>query len=262
MTAFQAVILGVVQGFAEFLPISSSGHLVLLQAVFGINEPMMTFDVILHLGSLVAVFFALWGDIWAILRHPIQKMTGLLIVATIPAVVAGALFKDKLEALFGGGYLLAAAFVITGLFLIYADRARAGWKKDKDVTWLDAVLIGCMQAIGIPPGISRSGSTITGAIARRLTRDTAARFSFLMSIPAILGAGLLTLKDAAQDPAQLHAVGALPLALGFTAAALSGYISIKFMLELIKRCRLRYFSYYVFAVAAIVVIMEVMGAFR
>ena len=259
MTIFQAVILGVVQGFAEFLPISSSGHLVLLQTVFGMEGPMLAFDVVLHIGSLAAVFFALWGDIRAILRRPVQKMTGLLIVATIPAAVVGALFAGRLETLFSGGYPLAAAFAVTGVFLIYADRAREGRKQDKDITWPDAAIIGCMQAVGIPPGISRSGSTITGAIGRKLTRETAARFSFLMSVPAILGAGLLTLRDVLREPAQIRAVGAAPLIFGFLAAALTGYISIKFMMELIKKCRLRYFSYYVFALAAVVAVLRATG---
>ncbi|MCL2461465.1 MAG: undecaprenyl-diphosphate phosphatase [Defluviitaleaceae bacterium] len=264
MNILHAVILGIVQGFAEFLPISSSGHLVLLQSIFGISQPMMTFDVVLHLGSLVAVFVALWPDIWKILRHPIQKMTGLLIVATIPAVIVGALFQHRLEDLFSSGYLLAVAFIITGIFLIIADRLRRGYKKDKDITWLDAILIGCMQAVGIPPGISRSGSTITGALARKLDRETAARFSFLMSIPAILGAGVLTLKDIwfpKAGAAPEAAVGALPMIFGFVAAALTGYISIKFMLEIIKRCKLRYFSIYVFIVAAFVIITTATGIF-
>jgi undecaprenyl-diphosphatase len=256
MNELQAVILGVVQGFAEFLPISSSGHLVLAQQLLGFNEPILTFDIVLHLGSLVAVFIVFWQDIWSLLKRPVQKRVALLVIATLPAVAVGLAFGDVIETLFGGGIFLGVGFIITGIFLIYSDRAKNKEKTDDDMSVADALIIGCMQAVGIAPGVSRSGSTITGALARGLSRDTAARFSFLLSIPTILGAAVFTFKEASDTGVIRGEIFTLPMAFGFAAAALSGYLSIRFMLALIKKCKLRYFAFYVFAIAAFVLFNE------
>jgi undecaprenyl-diphosphatase len=196
-----------------------------------------------------------WKDIWALIKNPIQKTTGLLIVAVIPAVIAGVVFEDQIEALFSGTIFLAVGFIITGIFLLYSDSVRGGKKTDKDMSVTDALIIGCMQAVGIAPGVSRSGSTITGAIARGLNRETAARFSFLLSIPTILGAAVFTLKDVFESSdaiKQFTAIGVVPLLLGFIAAALSGYLSIRYMLSLIKRSKMKYFAYYVFVLAGLI----------
>lgn len=254
MSILQAVLLGIVQGIAEFLPISSSGHLVVLQRVFGLNEPALTFDIVVHLGSLTAVIIVFWQDIIALIKKPLQKMTGLLLVGTLPGVAVAFLFKSKIESLFQHGLPLAIAFIITGLLLLVADRLKDGYKKEKDVTYLDALIIGVMQAIGIPPGISRSGATITGALARGLTRETAARFSFLLSIIAIAGAGVLQVKDIVQDHIVIASSDIMPMAFGFVSSALVGYLAVRMLLQLIKSCRLRYFSYYVFALAALLLI--------
>ena len=255
MNILKAVILGIVQGFTEFLPISSSGHLVLFQKLFGISQPMLSFDVVLHLGTLVAVFIVFWGDILAILKKPLQNITYMLIVATIPAVVVGLLFDKQIGALFTGGITLALGFIITGLLLIYSDRIKNPQKLEKDIRFTDAVVIGCMQAIAIAPAISRSGSTITAGLHQRLSRETAARFSFLLSIPAILGAAVLTARDIIKGPggaAGFLSAGTLPLIFGFLAAALSGYLSIRFMLDLIKKSKLSYFGYYVLVLAGFI----------
>ncbi|MDR1001556.1 MAG: undecaprenyl-diphosphate phosphatase [Clostridiales bacterium] len=261
MNELQAVMLGIVQGFAEFLPISSSGHLVLAQRLLGFNEPILTFDIVLHLGSLVAVFIVFWSDIWALLKHPAQKRVALLILATLPAVVVALLFGDVIKLLFGGGVFLGVGFIITGIFLIYSDRAKNREKTDDDMGIIDALVIGCMQAVGVAPGVSRSGSTITGALARGLNRDTAARFSFLLSIPTILGAAVFTFKEAADTGIIWDEIFTLPMAFGFAAAALSGYLSIRFMLALIKKCKLRYFAIYVFAIAGFVFFNELTHMF-
>lgn len=254
MNILQAVILGIVQGIAEFLPISSSGHLVVLERFFGMTEPEMTFDIVVHLGSLTAVIVVFWRDIWALLMKPFQKMTGLLIVGTLPTVVVALLFKSEIESLFRSRFPLALAFVVTGLLLLLADRFTKGDRKEKDMNYLDALVIGCMQAVGIPPGISRSGATITGALARGLDRETAARYSFLLSIIAIAGAGVLQAADIVQEHAVVTSADILPLAFGFIASALVGYLAIRLLLRIIKACRLRYFAYYVFAVAAVVLL--------
>ena len=255
MNILTAVLLGIVQGFTEFLPVSSSGHLVLFQKIFGVGGPMLSFDIMLHLGSLVAVFIVFWKDILEILKKPFQNITYMLIAATIPAVIVGVLFNKQIEALFGGGIFLAIAFIITGFLLIYSDRITNTVKNDKDITFKDAVIIGCVQAIAIAPGISRSGSTITAGLHQKLTREAAARFSFLLSIPAILGAAAMTAKDILSGPggaAGFLSAGTLPLVFGFVASMLSGYLSIRFMLDLIKKCKLGYFGYYVFVLAGFI----------
>ncbi len=253
MNIFQAVILGLVQGVAEFLPISSSGHLLLLERVFGITEPAMTFDIVVHLGSLLAVIIVFRKDILALIKNPFSKMTGLLIAGTIPAVIAGLFFKDAVEGFFRTGLPLAFAFLLTGVLLIAADRFKEGTKRDGDISWLDAVIIGCMQAVGIPPGVSRSGATITGALARGLTRETAARFSFLLSIIAILGAGALEAVDVIKEPSLMN-LEIMPMVFGFLSSALVGYLAINLLLKLIKTCKLKYFAYYVVGLSVLIFI--------
>lgn len=253
MEIWQAVVLGLVQGIAEFLPISSSGHLVVLQHVFGINEPGMTFDIIVHIGSLCAVFAVFWQDILRLIRNPFQKLTGMLIIGTIPAVVAGYLLRDHMD-FFRQPFYLAAAFVFTGVLLLIADSIKHTNKTVKEMNALDAIIIGCMQAVALPPGISRSGATITGALVSGLTRETAARFSFLLSIIAIMGAGTLEIWEMFQNGAEVYMGDIPPFMVGFVVAAVSGYFSIRLLLELIKRASLKFFAYYVFVLAALILV--------
>ena len=252
MNILQAVILGIVQGITEFLPISSSGHLIVLQRVFGIEEPALTFDIVVHLGTLVSIIAVFWADIVAIIKKPFSKMTGLLIVGTIPVVVAGYLMRNVIETHFRTGLWLAAAFTLTGVLLVLADRFKKGYKEERDITWFDALFIGCCQALAIPPGISRSGTTITGALTRGLNRKTAARFSFLLAMIAIAGAGVLETYEVMQDGARVEAIGIMSLIFGFLAAALVGYLCIRLLLKLIEACKLRYFSFYLWGLAALI----------
>jgi len=255
MSILKAVILGIIQGFTEFLPISSSGHLVLAQRIFGIEQHVLSFDIILHLGSLIAVFAVFWKDIFELIKKPFQNLTYMLIVATIPAVFIGILFKNQIESLFEGGIFLAFGFLFTGALLIYSDKIQYSKKRNKDIKLPDALVIGCVQAIAITPGISRSGSTITAGLHQGLSRETAARFSFLLSVPTILGAAVMTAKDILGSPegvAGFLSVGVLPLVFGFLAAMLSGYLSIRFMLDIIKKYKLHYFGYYVFVLAGFI----------
>ena len=264
MSILSAIILGAVQGLTEFLPVSSSGHLVLLQKIFGISEPAMFFDTMVHAGTLLAVFVVLRRDIWAILRRPVQPLTGWLILATVPAVVAALLLGDAIEHAFESGQFLGFCFLATAALLVTAEllsrRARftRGLAKAEDMRWLDAVVIGVLQAIAIAPGLSRSGATISGALFRKLDREFAARFSFLMSIPAILGAVVLQVKDMVAGDAAADAVngsiGVVPVIAGSLSAAIVGFFAVKFMLKIIREKSLFGFAIYTAALGTLVII--------
>ncbi len=256
MNIFQAFILGIVQGIAEFLPISSSGHLVVFQTLLGLEEPSFFFDVLLHVATLVPILIVFREDILSLIKNPFQKTTYLLIVATIPTVVFVALFGDATDALFASGTLLPFCFILTGLMLIFADKMSERPYKKEEVGYFDAIVIGCMQILGALPGVSRSGSTLTGALSTGVKKDEGARFVFLMAIPAILGALVLQLKDIFTGEVVIANESIVPIIIGCLAAAISGYLSINFLLALIKKSKLQYFAYYVFALAAIVFISQ------
>lgn len=251
MEIWQAIVLGIVQGVAEFLPISSSGHLVVLQEIFGMSQAGITFDIVLHVGSLCAVFAVFWRDILMLLKNPFQKLTLMLIVGTIPAVLAGYLLRGYMD-IFQHSFYLAVAFVFTGILLLIADNIKHVHKSEKEMSVLDAIVIGCMQAIALPPGISRSGATTTGALVSGLTRETAARFSFLLSIISIVGAATLELWEGGYSGVYMGDIPAYMI--GFVVAAVAGYFSIKLLLELIRNCKLKYFAYYVFILAALLLL--------
>ncbi len=249
MTVIQAAILGLVQGLTEFLPVSSSGHLVLLQKVFGITEPALLFDTFLHVGTLAAVLIVLWRELWALLKKPFQKLSWLLIVATLPTVFIALLFKDSIEGFFATGASIGCGFLGTALILTLSEilASRPGERRRQAaMTWLDALIIGLMQALAILPAISRSGSTIAGALSRRIDRETAARFSFLLSIPAILGALVFQLKDLYSNDAVATIGGASPLAIaiGTAVAAAVGVLAVKVMLAIVKGRTLYGFALY------------------
>jgi undecaprenyl-diphosphatase len=264
MGFIEAIILGAIQGITEFLPVSSSGHLVLLQKIFGISEPLLLFDTMVHAGTLVAVFVVLWQDILAILRRIIQPMTAFLVLATIPAVITALILKDHIEAAFNSGVSLGFAFLFTALALFTAEfpsRRDAGRSIKAEtrtiMTWFDALVIGLCQAVAIVPGVSRSGLTLSGGLSRRLDRDITARFSFLLSIPAILGALVLQIKDLTGG-STAGGVGFGPLVAGTLTAALVGFFAVKFMLKIVKERSLRGFAIYV-AVLGILVLIDQFG---
>ncbi len=259
MSILQAVILGIVQGIAEFLPISSSGHLIVFQTLLGLEEPSFFYDVLLHVATLVPIFIIYWDDIFALIKNPFQKTTYLLVVATIPTILFVLLFGDLTDKLFATGAFLPFTFIITGVLLIYADKKseQIGVYSNKDVGYKEATVIGCMQCLGTMPGVSRSGSTLTGALASGVSREKAAKFSFLMAIPAILGALVLQLKDLITGDVVIANESYLPMLIGCVAAAISGYLAINFLLALIKKAKLKYFSYYVFALALVILYCQV-----
>jgi undecaprenyl-diphosphatase len=254
MNLIQAIILGIIQGITEFLPISSSGHLVLMQKIFGITEPTLVFDTSVHLGTLIAVFAVFKDDIMNLLKKPFQKLTWLLIAGTIPTGIIGILFKDTFEQMFHTGSTLGFEFIITGVVILWSGILKSGRKGIKETSYFDAAFIGVMQGLAIMPAISRSGLTISGALFRNLDRNFAARFSFLLSIPAILGAAVFQVKDMMEVGGGTGGIGMGALIAGSLAAAIAGYMSIKFMLKILNEGKLKYFSYYVFALGALVVL--------
>lgn len=259
MSVIEAAILGLIQGLAEFLPISSSGHLTLGQMFLGLQEVPVTLDILLHLGTLIAVFIVYWKKIFRWIAHPIASELKYVVLATIPTVIAALLLGDFIDKLFEGAYL-GVSFLLTSFVLILGEAVnRLRVNKHKKVNAVDALVMGCMQAVAIAPGLSRSGSTICGGMFSGLTRKRAADFSFLMSIPAILGSAVLDLKDM-YDQAEVLGVsfgtqfmsvietlgGWLPVLVSVAVAALSGLIAIKLMLKIVKKVGMRWFAVYTF----------------
>lgn len=254
MTIFEGIILGIVQGLSEFLPISSSGHLVLFQKLFGLEEGALTFGVAVHVATLISICFVLWKDIWGMVRRPLSKMTLLVVAGTIPTLVIAVAFNDAFEKLFQSGRTLGLEFILTGLILWFAEAVRSKNKGLEKVTYLDAAFVGVAQGIAILPAISRSGLTLAGSLTRGLNREFAIKFSFLLSVPAILAAAGKEGYDMLQAGAPAAGVELAPLLAGMLAAAVSGYFAVRFMLKVFSKASLKVFSYYVFALGALVLI--------
>ncbi len=255
MSIFESLLLGLIQGLTEFLPVSSSGHLVIFQHVLKMQEPPLVFDTLVHLGTLAAVFVAFWPDIVSILRRPFSRLSLLIILGCIPAAFVGILLQPLFEKAFESLLVVGSGLLITGFILVVSEKLAIRNYREKswsNMSVWDALLIGVMQAIAITPGISRSGLTIAGSLLRGLSRDHAARFSFLLSIPVILGAGLLQLKDLPSGT--FIGLNWLPYLLGPVVAGISGYFAIKLVLNFIKSGRLYLFAYYCWAIGIITLI--------
>jgi undecaprenyl-diphosphatase len=251
LSLVEAVFLGIVQGLTEFLPISSSGHLVLFQKLFGMDQGAMSFDILLHFGTLVAVLVVYWRDIVEILKNPFGKMGRLILIGSIPTALIGLLFKDLFDKLFASGATLGAEFLITGVVIWWANEARQGKKRAREMTYADALLIGTLQGAAILPAISRSGLTIMGALFRGLDREFAAKYSFLVSVPVILGANLLDLKDMFESGEVANKIGSVEM-IGMLAAAVAGYFAIKYMIRLIVSKGMRMFAWYVWVLGFLI----------
>ncbi len=255
ITLAQAIFLGALQGITEFLPISSSGHLVVAQQLFGWrseNGIIMAFDVALHVGTLFAVIVIFWSDIKAMLTGRAWKLMGLLLIATIPAVLVGFSVKDMIEGIFHSAKVVGFAWLFTGTVLWltkYAkeDAAFAASDNLGRIGTLRSFLIGCAQAVAILPGISRSGSTIAAGLFLKLDRSSAARFAFLMAIPAIAGGAVLDIKDIAAFPRE----GLPQLIAGTLTSFIVAYFSIKWLLSIIKNGKLWWFGIYCWCAGAI-----------
>jgi undecaprenyl-diphosphatase len=250
----QALVLGIIQGATEFIPISSSGHLVLVPWLLNWPEPGLVFDTIVHWGTLVAVTAVFWGDLIALARawasslvernldQTEAKLAWLIIVGTLPAALMGFFLEDFFEGLFASPGWVAMLLLVTGAILALSERMSKRQRSTDDLGWLDSVLIGLAQSLAIAPGISRSGATIAMGLLRGVKREAAARYSFLLATPIIFGAGLLQLTELFWA----GAVGAqvLPLIVGFLAAAISGYVCIKCLLAYLQRGKLYVFAAY------------------
>ena len=268
MDILQAIIIGIVQGLTEFLPVSSSAHLVFIQKLLGV-ESSLAFDVFLHLGTLIAVLWFFRYDIYKMLRSwwlsiqdilrgrfkegfyedPYKRLAWYVILATIPVGIVGVLFEDSVDALFSGALYVPAFFLfVTGTILYLSQRITSGKINYDTITKKEALFMGLGQACAILPGLSRSGTTIAAGLTIGLDKEFAAKFSFILSIPAILGAFVLQLKDigSAMD------VNFLPVILGFAASIIAGYMAIKWMLDLIQNKSLDIFAYYCWLMGIIV----------
>jgi len=257
---FKTIILGLIQGLTEFLPVSSSGHLLVARKLFNLADAGLLLDTMLHLGTLLAVIIVFWRDIWDMIRRPFSHLTLLVIVGTIPTGLIGVLFKDFFEDIARTGVTVGWEFLATGVILWLADSIKNnGYKGIRDITFMDALAVGTLQGVAILPAISRSGLTIAGSLFQRIDRGVAARFSFLLSIPAIMGAAVLQIPDLLEGGAE--AIGAGPLVLGTLAAAISGYFAIKWMLDIIQRGSLKIFAIYVWIIGVIIIGAQFLGKF-
>ena len=252
MTVLHAIILGLVQGLTEFLPVSSSGHLIIFQNIFGFEEPMLTFDIFLHVGTLVAVFAVFWKDIWKLIKNPFCKEVALLIVATIPVGIIGLLFEDVVTGI-SSLLTVGICLIFTGTILFFSDRLNGNLKLT-ELSYSKALLVGIMQGIAVLPGVSRSGSTIFASLLCGLNRKEAARYSFLLSILAILGAAFVHSIGMIKDTGTFALSGVYIV--GMLAAAVSGFIAIKFFLKLLEKKSMKFFSFYCWGVAALVLIFN------
>jgi len=274
MSLLHAVLLGLIQGIAEFLPVSSSGHLAIAEHLLGMSgatEIPEFFDVLLHLGTLIAVFVAYWADIRDMVveffcgvqdlaRHstptpvpPARRMIVLIIVGTLP-LFAILPIKDLVEGLADNMYFVAGALIVTGCLLFASDRVKKGRKTERNATLLDVLLVGVAQAIATCPGISRSGTTITAGCFVGFERKFAVRYSFLMSIPAILGANILALKDALESEIILADI---PVYLaGVAVSAIVGYACIRLLKMIAAKGRFGAFAYYCWAVGILTLVLN------
>jgi undecaprenyl-diphosphatase len=275
MSIWNAIILGLVQGIAEFLPISSSGHLAILQNLMGLKTAegggYVFFDVLLHLGTLISICIVYWSEIVSMVREtvlffkrsstpeqkehlPAARELLMIVIATLPLFLILPV-KDKIEGLYYNTLFVGCALIATGAILFFSDRRKAPGKKGaRSMTLWDAVLIGCCQAVATAPGISRSGTTIAGGLVRGLNRSFAVNFSFLMSVPAVLGANILSLHDALK--VGINAAEVPAYLVGMAVAMVAGVFAIRIVKKITSEGKFGNFAYYCWAVGLLSVILS------
>lgn len=274
MNWIEAVVLGVVQGLTEFLPVSSSGHLVLFQHLFGLVEPELLFDICVHVGTLAAVLAVFYRDILNLLstlarlpglaragggagalfvNHREFRLMVMIVLGCVPTAVLGVLFAKMAEQLFGTLWLVGAALMVTGTFLWFTKNQKTAARTIRQMKLKDALLIGLVQGLAIVPGISRSGATISAALYLGVDRELAGKYSFLLAIPAILGALVLGL-----DSEAFHtALPAGTLVMGSLAAAVVGYLALVVLLKMVKKGQLHRFAPYCWLVGIMAVVVSI-----
>lgn len=272
MSLLFAIVLGVVQGLTEFLPVSSSGHLVLAQTLFGgsTETDYMLFNVLLHFGTLLSVIVAFWGDIRALFSdfigwiqdgfkingHPYRRFVVMVLITIVP-MFAVLPIKSKLEAAFSSPLLVGLLLIVTAGILLLSEKAPKKEKTAENASWLDALLVGVAQCFAVLPGLSRSGTTICAGLFRGFSRDFAVRFAFIMSLPVVLGANLLELIDAVGAPQ----ASILPLHIyigGILAALISGLVAIRLVKIVANRGNFRIFSVYCALIGAITIVVTLL----
>ena len=258
MTWFEGIILGLIQGLTEFLPVSSSGHLAIAKALFGIETTDLTFEIAVHAATVLSVIVVFWKDIvklfQGLLKFKMNEETKyilLLCISMIPVFIVGVFFKDKVEAIFGTGLVVVgAALLVTALLLIISQVYKP---KREDINWWRALVIGCAQAVAVIPGLSRSGSTIATGLICGVKREEITRFSFLMVLVPILGEAFL---DLVGGGFAASSAGVLPLLLGFLAAFGSGLFACKAMIAIVKKASLGWFAAYCAVVGILCIVLS------
>lgn len=285
MNYFEGIVLGIVQGLTEFLPVSSSGHLAIFGKLFGMNEPGVAFDVMLHVGTLVAVFivyfsdikklvvegFSLLGDFFynvlqffsnlkgeqepkyrRVINSAYRKFVMLVIVSTIPTGIIGILIKDTVEIVKSDLMIVGVCLLITACLLVICDMSENGKKTPKNVTYADAIAVGVAQGAATLPGVSRSGTTIAICTKLGFDRKFAVKYSFILSIPAILGAAILELPELSSSIQETGSLG--PCIVGMIVAAAVGYVCIKTLLKIVCKKKMKYFAGYCVVVGLISIV--------
>ncbi|QUH31836.1 undecaprenyl-diphosphate phosphatase [Vallitalea guaymasensis] len=285
MSFFEAILMGIVQGVTEFLPISSSGHLAISRHILGLQLDNILFEVLLHIGTLVAIIAVYYKDVIdlivsglgligrlfkyiiisignliyknnkkvpQIIDNDKKKFVMLIIVASIPTAIIGLILEEKIIESFDILLVPGICLIITGFLLYSTIKLKSGTKKEGKTSYKDAIIIGTFQGFAGLPGISRSGSTIVASLLRGLNKEFAVKFSFLMSLPAVIGAMILQIKDLEWDT--LSTIITAPYVVGMAVSAFVGYICIKFLIKLIKQNKLHYFAYYCFVIGIIIII--------
>lgn len=269
MTLIEGIVLGVFQGLTEFLPISSSGHLVIIKSILKVEEPGSLYEIALHLGTLFSIIIVFYEDVKNLVKSTVNILAGFLkikslkidtyeyliimiLVGSIPTAVIGFTFQDFIEKLFNSPSFVGFMLIITGFFLLLSDKIPKKNKFFSDMKVADAVFIGFFQGLAVTPGISRSGATIFAGLLRGLSHQNAVRYSFLLSLPAVLGAALLKSKDVLDIG--INNISVTPLIAGVITSAVSGIVAIKFLVNILNRGKLYYFSVYCWILALLVIL--------
>lgn len=267
MTLIQGIILGIVQGLTEFLPVSSSGHLTLVSALFDLPSDIL-FTIVVHLGTLLAVLVAFWGDVVMLIKGalgllfdgfktrdlPSRRLVIMILIATLPLAI-GALIDGYVEAMFDSTLFVGCALLVTATLLFLADRHGGGVKTARNAPYKDAAKVGLAQLIAVFPGVSRSGSTICAGLFTGFSKDFAVKFAFLLSIPAVAGSFVFKLPELIE--VGLSVASPLPYLSGFISSMISGYLAIKLVSLLMKKDSFRYFSFYCAAVGIITIVLNI-----